>query len=57
MSEVRSYGWLKTRLDKVIDQFIVPMRDKPLSWSGDTRGVVLKILMVNIYMDPSHTNA
>lgn len=35
MSEPSLEGWNKTRLDRVIDQFIVPMRDKPPAWTGD----------------------
>jgi len=34
MSEIPAL-WSKVRLDEVIQEFIVPMRDKPPSWSGD----------------------
>ena len=37
MSEPRLEGWNKTRLDRVIDQFIVPMRDKPPLWTEISR--------------------
>ena len=35
MSSVVPDGWIRGRLDSVVSKFIVPMRDKPKTFSGD----------------------
>lgn len=35
--------WEQRKLNEVISRFIVPMRDKPKSFDGNIRGLVLKI--------------